>query len=57
MTDYREEYERILRDKHELKHELSVVIAALEETQHQLSLARTMNDALLSARRGDDHGE
>lgn len=49
MTDYREQYDKALADKHRLMGQLQVLSDALKETQRQLELQRTMNDALINA--------
>ena len=53
-VDYRDEYERILKDKHLLMEQIQVLSDALKETQRQLAIQRTMNDALMKAREGRD---
>lgn len=54
-TDYKDEYDRVVADKHRLMGQIQVLSDALKETQHQLELARVMVDALNKAReRSDD---
>lgn len=54
MTDYKEQYDRLLREKHQLLGQVQVLSDALKETQDQLRIQRTMNETLLKAREGRD---
>ena len=53
-VDYRDEYERVLKDKHLLMEQIQVLSDALKETQKQLAIQRTINDALLAAKEACD---
>ena len=53
-TDYREQYERAVRELTKVREQMDVLIAALKETQRQLDLTRVMNDAMVKAREGRD---
>lgn len=53
-TDYREQYERAVHELTKAREQMDVLVKALKETQHQLDLARVMNDAMVKAREGSD---
>lgn len=53
-TDYKEHYERAVRELTKAREQMDVLVKALKETQHQLDLQRVMNDAMVKAREGRD---
>lgn len=53
-ADYREQYERAVRELTKAREQMDVLVKALKETQNQLDLQRVMNDAMVKAREGRD---
>lgn len=53
-TDYREQYERAVRELTKAREQMDVLVNALKETQDQLRIQRVMNDAMVKAREGRD---
>ena len=57
MTDYKEDYERVLADKHRLMREISTLVKAIEDYQLLLGLERLKVECLTGARGADDATE